>query len=663
MGQFYAFLPTLLKLFLTKMNKKMVRLSAFALFIAMNAFAQEQEVKLDEVVISDSKFALPKEKSGKVIVKITAEELAKKSGQSLATILSMVAGLEVNGNQSSAGKNLGYYIRGGRNRQTLILIDGIPVTDASGINLEYDLRLIPVEQVESIEIMKGAASTLYGTGAATGVINITLKKAGKKAIAGNAYMSMGSQTTADKVKYNPQEFNQGFVLNGNIEKFNYFASLNSTETKGISEAAVPQSPAYEEDRFSRVNSLVKFGFKPTTKLTLDFFANYDKVKSDFDGTFDNFSNPDTSLNESISEQFRFGFSPKYKYNKGEFVLNSSFNTIERNYNTFNSWSNSVDVSDYKSKSVNVDAFNKYVFNKHFFIVTGGQFQFHEMNSETSYDAINNEIAKFNTIDPYLTAVYNSDFGLNVNAGARYNMHSIYDNHFVYNVNPSYSFSKIPLKVLTSYSTAYITPSLYQLYSPYGNLNLTPEENSTVEAGFEVELFNKKFTFNTVAFLREEKNSIGFFTDPITWASNYVNIEGKNNAKGIETMVSYSFSTKVKVNGNYTFTQVEQPLSRLIPKHKGNVSLDYQVTTRTFFNVNYQYVDQRNDAFFDGGTFATTPVLLDSYQLINATAKYELIKNRMTVFGAVTNILNEEFVESVGYSTRGRNFKIGLNILF
>jgi vitamin B12 transporter len=72
--------------------------------------------------------------------------LSKKSGP-LAAILSTVAGVEINGNQSSAGKNLGYYIRGGRNRQTLILIDGIPVTDASGINLEYDLRLIPAEQV------------------------------------------------------------------------------------------------------------------------------------------------------------------------------------------------------------------------------------------------------------------------------------------------------------------------------------------------------------------------------------------------------------------------------------------------------------------------------------------------------------------------------------
>jgi vitamin B12 transporter len=263
----------------------------------------------------------------------------------------------------------------------------------------------------------------------------------------------------------------------------------------------------------------------------------------------------------------------------------------------------------------------------------------------------------------LTAVYNSDFGLNLNVGGRVNIHSVYNSNFVFNLNPSYSFSEIPLKVLASYSTAYITPSLYQLYSPYGNLDLTPEESATVEAGFEVSLLDKKLTFNTIAFYREEQNPFGFYTNPDTYASNYINIVGRNNAKGVETMVSYSFSDALQVNANYTFTQVEEALSRLIPKHKGNVSLDYQATERSFFTINYQYVDKRKDAFFDGGTFATTPVLLDSYQLVNAMAKYDLIKNRMNVFASINNILNEDFVETVGYSTRGRNFKIGVNFLF
>jgi vitamin B12 transporter len=152
-------------------------------------FAQQKDsiaspTPLDEVVISDSKFALAKEKSGKVITKITSDDLKRREGQSIAAVLNSVVGVEINGSQSVAGKNLGYYIRGGKNNQVLILIDGIPVTDASGISFEYDLRLLPANQVESIEIMKGAASTLYGTGAVTGVINITLKKSGKKTIQG-----------------------------------------------------------------------------------------------------------------------------------------------------------------------------------------------------------------------------------------------------------------------------------------------------------------------------------------------------------------------------------------------------------------------------------------------------------------------------------------------
>lgn len=648
------------------MNTKNVRFGAVALLMATCAFAQENDSiikskQLDEVVISDSKFALPKEKSGKVIVQITKEDLEKKSGQSLATVLSSVAGVEVNGNQSGTGKNLGYYIRGGRNRQTLILIDGIPVTDASGINLEYDLRLIPAEQVESIEIMKGASSTLYGSGAATGVINIKLKKAAKKAIAGSAYASMGTQMTADKVKYNPQDLNQGVSVNGTLKKFNYHAALNSTESKGISEAAVPQSSLYEDDRFSRVNAVAKIGFTPTQKLDLDFFTNYDRIKSDFDGSFDNFSNPDAAENVSVTEQFRIGFAPKYRYNNGEFVLNTAVNSTERNYEMFNSWTSEVDKSVYNSRSVNVDAFNKYTFSKQLFAVLGGQFQYHEMKSKTAYDTISK--VKFNTIDPYATVVYTSDFGFNVNAGARLNMHSVYDNHLVYNINPSYNFSGLPLKLLASYSTAYITPSLFQLYSPYGNLELTPEENATAEVGFEISLLNKKLQFNAVGFHREEKNSIGFYTDTTTWESYYINVEGKNNAKGVETAISYSITEKLKVNANYTFTEPEERLNRLIPKHKGNASVDFQPTSRLFLNLNYQYVGERADAFFDGGTYETVPVKLDSYQLVNFLVKQELMKNKLSVFGAVTNVFNEEFVETVGYSTRGRNFKIGMTLLF
>ena len=91
--------------------------------------------------------------------------------------------------------------------------------------------MLPVDQIESIEILKGASSTLYGSGAATGVINITLKKSAKKDIAGQAYFHLGTQNTAEDRKGYPQEFNQGFSVNGTKGNVSYLTSLNSTETK------------------------------------------------------------------------------------------------------------------------------------------------------------------------------------------------------------------------------------------------------------------------------------------------------------------------------------------------------------------------------------------------------------------------------------------------
>ena len=644
--------------------KKTVRAVAIVALLNTCVYAQEQDStkvnSLKEVVVSDTKFAQSQEKSGKVIEVITSSALEKKSGQSLATVLSQAAGMEINGNQSANGKNLGYYIRGGKNRQILILIDGIPVTDASGISFEYDLRLLPVEQVERIEIMKGAASTLYGTGAATGVINITLKKSSKKEIEGNAYLNIGSNNTADNHKYNGQDFNQGLSVNGNVKKVNYYAGFNSTETKGMSQIA---GLNYEPDSFSRQNLLTKFGFKATEKLTLDFFGNYDKIKNDYDFAFDNTGFDDTNINKTTSKQIRFGFAPKYKYNKGEFVLNSGFTKIVRDYNELNTFSNTIDYSLYESRSVVVDGFNKYNFSKQLFLILGANYQFNDMKSQTPFSTIANENTKFNILDGYTSLVFNSDFGLNVNAGARLNNHSAYGNNFVYNINPSYNFkTAFPLKVLASYSTAYVTPSLYQLYSEYGNANLTPEKNATIEAGFETELVNKKVKLNVVAFYRDQNNAIDFYFNSSTFAAYYINVNGETKAKGVETSLNIALTSKLNLNGNYTFTQVDEVLDRLIPKDKANAGLDFQPTNRTLFSVNYQYFDARKDAFYDANTFGVVTTKLGSYQLVNALAKYEILKSRLTIFGAVTNIFNEEFVENVGYSTRGRNFKIGLNIV-
>ena len=129
--------------------------------------------------------------------------------------------------------------------------------------------------------MKGAASTLYGSGAATGVINVTLKKSAKKDIEGNAYFNIGTQNVANQTKTSAQDFNQGFSVSGTNGKVFYLTALNSTETKGMSQIAPTNSDdLYEDDPFSRLNYLAKVGYAVTDKLSFDFFGNYDQIKNE-----------------------------------------------------------------------------------------------------------------------------------------------------------------------------------------------------------------------------------------------------------------------------------------------------------------------------------------------------------------------------------------------
>ena len=83
-------------------------------------------------------------------------------------------------------------------------------------------------------------------------------------------------------KYNGQDFNQGFSVNGTVKKVNYLASINSSESDGMSQIAALENQTNENDRFSRVNYMSKIGFKASEKLTLDFFGNFDVLKNDYD---------------------------------------------------------------------------------------------------------------------------------------------------------------------------------------------------------------------------------------------------------------------------------------------------------------------------------------------------------------------------------------------
>lgn len=609
---------------------------------------------LDEVVLTDSKFKLKRENSGKVITKISQEELQNLKGRSIAEIINATSGIEINGTKSNAGQNLAYYVRGGRNRQVLVLIDGIALTDPSQISNDYDLRLLNADQVESIEILKGAASTLYGTGAATAVINVTLKKAAKESVKANFQSIIGTNQSQNEDNFALNDFRNNISFNGTLNKFNYLASFGNQYTSGLSAI----SSGTERDAFNAINGNLKLGYQINDAFKINTYASFDKFKAEFDDAFSNIDTDDLSR----TNQYRFGINSEYIYKNGSVTLNGAYNNVERTIQ-------SSFPAEFYSNSFVGDLFNRYSFNDKIFTVIGLNVQQNEMESfvipfgsSNLQQSIDPNDATFTILDPYLNLVYISDFGLNINAGARLNNHSEYGSHLVYNFNPSYrkNFNFGYIKALASYSTAYITPSLYQLYEPtYGNADLMPEENATIEGGFEVS-FKDKGLISIVYFNRKEENFVDF-VDLGNFVFQYNNIIEKFTASGFEFTLNYNILPKLDLNANATYTKVEEELNLRIPKLKINTKLDYKIFESTFLSLSYQFNDERNDVVFNSSTFTNDDVLLDSYSILDFYVSHAILNNKLKLFANLTNILNEEYQEISGFSTRGRNINLGFNL--
>ncbi|WP_440880728.1 TonB-dependent receptor plug domain-containing protein [Tenacibaculum sp. C7A-26P2] len=632
------------------MKKKVLCLSVLTSMFALSSYAQEKvkNVELDEVVISDSKFKLKKENSGKVIHKITPEIIENNAGRSVVDVINGIAGIEINGNTSSPGQNIDLFIRGGRSKEVVVLIDGVQVSDPGNFSGSFDLRYLDLSNVESIEVVKGAASTLYGTGAATAVINIKLKEAqsGKS----NVALSIFGGTNNDQVSSNGTSIQSSVNVNGKIENFDYIVNFSSFDTRGTSSAKAEDGTTFIDDPFQRIATNIKLGYKFREKFSIKTFGSY----SEFNNSFDAGSFAD-GINNTLDKSYRLSVSPRYTYRKGSIQVNAAYSRYNANREK-TSYPATMESENYI-----VDAFVKHQFDK-FYVVGGLNFQYNEVVDAfntpfgaTSLTKVNySESPITRLIDPYLNAVYVSGFGLNVNAGARLNTHNKYGNHFVYNINPSYRI-KLPegyVKFLGSYSTAFLAPTIQNLYDvQYGNLDLEPQESNTIEGGVEYKYGS--LVLNTVYFNRDLENIIGF--DSNTFKS--IN-QGKAKIQGIEFNVNYSILNNLKVNANYTYTDNEDLVVR-IPKHKVNAGVNYGLK-KTNFGITYQYVSDRDDTDFRN--YPSVNVPLEAYSLLNFSANHELNKN-VKLFLVATNIFNEDYQEVFGFTTLGRNYNIGVRLNF
>ncbi len=616
--------------------KKTNVFGALCLGLNMIGFAQQevdstQVQQLEEVVITDSRFALKRENSGKSVIKISKTDIERNQGRTVSELINAQTGIEINGSRSNAGQNLGVYVRGGRNRQVLVLVDGIQISDPSQISGEYDFRLLNLSEIESIEIIKGAASTLYGSGAASAVVSITTKKADSKKISAVFSSSIGTNQSQSEQDYDIADFSNSVAVSGTLNKLTYRTAFSNQFSDGLSAA---NSITNEKDVYSKYGVDVNLGYNFSNDFSLNVYGNYTDINSEIDGFDANFNLVDTP-DEFNNEQSRVGLTSKFKYGHGSINLNAAYSEYERVFiSNF--------PSTFTSKNYVLDAYNKYVFDKMFYTIIG-------LNVIENRAVFSNDV-RFNIIDPYANVVYVSDFGLNVNAGARFNNHNEYGSHFTYNLNPSFTIKSNNdgyTKFFGSYSTSFIAPSLSQLFGNFGaNPELEPEENKTIEIGAELKR-GDDFRITGLFFNRAEKNTV-------LWLNGgYSNATEELHARGVEVEISAAPVEKLSISANYAFTEYKESLARRIPKHKANLQLGYDFSKTAFASLSYQYTHERFENSF-------VP-LLDSFSLVNLYFSHMALNNKIKLFGGIDNLLNEDYEDVLGYTTKGRNVRLGFQL--
>lgn len=631
---------------------------AQAIVLAQDTTQLDQFQQLDSVFV-DAKIVQDRKHSGKTVTVISQADLEANRGRSVAEVLNQVAGFEINGNFSNNGQNLGYLVRGGRNRQVLVVIDGVPISDPSQISNDFDLRLLSTDGIEKIEILKGASSVLYGSGAATAVISITTKKASNKPFLLQATTLAGTDRSAEDDDYSVASLRNSLNVGGTLSRFDYSMSVNHRYSDGLSAIEAQEGEAaYNADTFNAFNGKLDVGVRLWDKLRYSRFVSFERVTSGFD----DFSYVDAD-NENESNQFRTGGNLKWTYSKGAIVINDSYTEIKREVR-------SAYPAKYDAKVLGFDTFWQHGFGNYLKTVVGFNGNYSRMNSfsipfgETDFSQeVDEEQAKLHYLDPYVNAVFTTPIGLQLNAGVRLNMHSVYDNHLVYQLNPSYvmEFGSVSLKFMGSYSTAYITPSLYQLYDPlYGNDALEPEENQTLEGGLEVTMENGT-RVSALYFQRTEEHFIDFVVvDPDLFLYQYQNISTNFDVSGIELEAELPILPVLMARANYTYTKRDDRFALRIPEHKGNLSLQYNRGDKTYVGLQFQYVSDREDSYFSPDTFQSESVTLNAYTVLNLNLRQKLNKNLNLLF-TLDNLLNTDFEELYRYQTKGRSVQLGLQL--
>lgn len=624
--------------------------------------AQTPSTTMDDMVISATRTETTLDKiGGNSVTVITARDIEAKNLDSVEEAIKGVPGIDISSN-GGPGTSTAVFMRGADSKDTLVLIDGIMVNDPSGMGRTCDLGAVNLDNVERIEVVRGAMSVMYGSNATAGVINIITQKGAKKPSVtfqaeGGSY---GTWKTLGRVSGKTCGLN--YSLSGSRTEIDGFSIANDDNDKIPHAGNTDEDDGYENSTFSG-----NLGYDITDDFSISAVTRFIDTTSDIDDSLSGYTGdnlgtgwaatptPDGPTDRRIEKEQTLA-KVTVKNSFFEKIFNSTLSyQLAKNereaYKNDGTWDYSYEGDSNEiawQGDLNFDA-NTLSFGGNLFEET--------MENKSAYGTMDEKEAE--TKSCWIQDQFFAGDSLVIVAGARLDDHENFGSQATYRLAPSYTVHATNTVLKTSYGTGFRAPSLYELYSDYGNKYLDAEESKGWDIGFEQSVMGDAIRFGVTYFAMDYDNRIDF--DMTTW--KYSQVEGKTETSGVEAFAGWTPLSNLDFILNYTYTDTEAPDgSRLLRRPYNKVSLNtrYSFLDKGTVNLDIHWVDDRRDNGTDKDGNAVAR--LDAYTLVNLAASYDITKH-VAIYGRIDNLFDEFYEEAFAYATPGISGYLGLKLTF
>jgi len=636
-------------------------LSVF-LFFLPSVFGEEakREETLKPVVSTATRMETPEEEVTTSISSVSSDKIQQRQLETVLEALRSVPGIDVV-QSGSRGNTASIFIRGSNANQVLVLIDGVEVN--SPTTGQFDFAHLTTENIERVEILRGAGGTLFGSSAIGGVVNIITQRGRGK-----------PEFTVSGEGGNKNTHRETLGLQGGTDAWGYSFSVARLATDGflrknddyrnLTTAArldyrvIPDGWLKGIFRFTKAdlglansNNFVAGEIDPDAREALSRYVGQlewaHKILPEWDyHVSGSVFKEHEKFTDEVDECLFFGF-PCDTRSRSRFrpqIVTAEFQTNYR----FGDWSTTTLGVEYKRRKVSTSS------------------------SSDGFDLGGIEKAIRNLGYYLQEQIKLFDDRLILVPGVRLDDHDTFGTEWSPAFSASYLFRQTGTRVRSGYTEGFRAPTLNELFFPpgfgcpaFGNPNLGPEKSWEVNAGIDQD-WGKNVKLLATYFHREVKDLIE--ARPILGAPSFCSRAenvGQARFDGVETGITVEILTGLSFSGNYTYLNwhTEQKLVRR-PRHRGNFGLNYAYDGFQI-NLNGNIVGRRDDRkAVNFSEFIKKP----GYVKFDLAGSYKLPveipwTKSLSLFGKIENLFNQRYQETDGFPARPLNFLLGLRGVF